>query len=150
MSNVIIIGSGPAGISAALYTARAGVETLVIGGGAGALAKADKIENYYGFAEPVAAKDLLAAGIAQAKHAGAEVLEDEVVGIGFGTKLTVSTRSREYEADYVVLATGASRSTPPIPGLRELEGHGVLRRLRRLLLPGEGCGGAGQRRIRHA
>ena len=125
MSNVIIIGSGPAGISAALYTARAGVETLVIGGGAGALAKADKIENYYGFAEPVAAKDLLAAGIAQAKHAGAEVLEDEVVGIGFGTKLTVSTQSREYEADYVVLATGASRSTPPIPGLRELEGHGV-------------------------
>ena len=82
-----------AGISAALYTARAGVETLVIGGGAGALAKADKIENYYGFAEPVAAKDLLAAGIAQAKHAGAEVLEDEVVGIGFGTKLTVSTRA---------------------------------------------------------
>ena len=107
MSNVIIIGSGPAGISAALYTARAGVETLVIGGGAGALAKADKIENYYGFAEPVAAKDLLAAGIAQAKHAGAEVIEDEVVGIGFGSKLLVSTRSREYEADYVVLATGA-------------------------------------------
>ena len=97
----------------------------MIGGGAGALAKADKIENYYGFAEPVAAKDLLAAGIAQAKHAGAEVLEDEVVGIGFGSKLPVSTRSREYEADYVVLATGASRSTPPIPGLRELEGHGV-------------------------
>ena len=125
MSNVIIIGSGPAGISAALYTARAGVETLVIGGGAGALAKADRIENYYGFAEPVAAKDLLAAGIAQARHAGAEVLEDEVVGIGFGTKLTVSTQSQEYEADYVVLATGASRSTPPIPGLRELEGHGV-------------------------
>ena len=125
MSNVIIIGNGPAGVSASLYTARAGVDTTIIGSGLGALGKAEKIENYYGFAEPVDAKDLVAAGIAQAKHAGVQYIEDEVVGIGFGSKLTVSTKTNSYEADYVVLATGASRSTPPIPGLRELEGHGV-------------------------
>ena len=125
MSNVIIIGNGPAGISASLYTARAGVETTVIGSGLGALGKAEKIENYYGFAEPVDAKELVAAGIAQAKRAGVEYIEDEVVGIGFGQKLMVSTKTNSYEADYVILSTGASRSTPPIPGLRELEGHGV-------------------------
>ena len=67
MSNVIIIGNGPAGVSASLYTARAGVETTIIGSGLGALGKAEKIENYYGFAEPVDAKELVAAGIAQAK-----------------------------------------------------------------------------------
>ena len=125
MSNVIIIGNGPAGVSASLYTARAGVETTIIGSGLGALGKAEKIENYYGFAEPVDAKELVAAGIAQAKRAGVSYIEDEVVGIGFGQKLMVSTKTASYEADYVVLSTGASRSTPPIPGLRELEGHGV-------------------------
>ena len=125
MSNVIIIGNGPAGVSASLYTARAGVETTIIGSGLGALGKAEKIENYYGFAEPVDAKELVAAGIAQAKRAGVNYIEDEVVGIGFGQKLIVSTKANSYEADYVVLSTGASRSTPPIPGLRELEGHGV-------------------------
>ena len=125
MSNVIIIGNGPAGVSASLYTARAGVETTIIGSGLGALGKAEKIENYYGFAEPVDAKELVAAGIAQAKRAGVNYIEDEVVGIGFGQKLMVSTKTNSYEADYVVLSTGASRSTPPIPGLRELEGHGV-------------------------
>ena len=125
MSTVIIIGNGPAGVSASLYTARAGVETTIIGSGLGALGKAEKIENYYGFAEPVDAKELVAAGIAQAKRAGVNYIEDEVVGIGFGQKLMVSTKTNSYEADYVVLSTGASRSTPPIPGLRELEGHGV-------------------------
>ena len=70
MSNVIIIGNGPAGVSASLYTARAGVETTIIGSGLGALGKAEKIENYYGFAEPVDAKELVAAGIAQAKRCG--------------------------------------------------------------------------------
>ena len=125
MSNVIIIGNGPAGVSASLYTARAGVETTIIGSGLGALGKAEKIENYYGFAEPVDAKELVAAGLAQAKRAGVNYIEDEVVGIGFGQKLMVSTKTNSYEADYVVLSTGASRSTPPIPGLRELEGHGV-------------------------
>lgn len=101
------------------------METTIIGSGLGALGKAEKIENYYGFAEPVDAKELVAAGIAQAKRAGVNYIEDEVVGIGFGQKLMVSTKTNSYEADYVVLSTGASRSTPPIPGLRELEGHGV-------------------------
>ena len=56
MSDVIIIGAGPAGISAALYTIRRGLETTVITAGDSALAKAEKIENYYGFAEPISGK----------------------------------------------------------------------------------------------
>ena len=55
MPSIIIIGSGPAGISAALYAVRAGVDTTVLTKGPGALDRAEKIENYYGFAEPVTA-----------------------------------------------------------------------------------------------
>ena len=58
MPNIVIIGSGPAGVSAALYTARAGVETTVLTKGPGALDRAAHIQNYYGFAEPIAGAEL--------------------------------------------------------------------------------------------
>ena len=58
MSKVVIVGSGPAGVSAALYTARAGVETTVLTKGPGTLERAERIENYYGFAEPVTGAEL--------------------------------------------------------------------------------------------
>ena len=63
MANIIIIGSGPAGISAALYTKRAGIDTTIITKGSGSLLKAESIENYYGFAEPVTGEELEKAGI---------------------------------------------------------------------------------------
>ena len=62
MGRVIIIGTGPAGVSAALYTARAGVDTIMIGSGDSALNKTDEIENYYGFPEPVSGLELLERG----------------------------------------------------------------------------------------
>ncbi len=125
MANVIIIGNGPAGISAALYTTRAGINTKVIGKDHGALGKASEIENYYGFSEPISGKDLISEGIEGARRLGAEIISDEVLGITYGNKLTVITNSGEYEADSVVLATGTSRTTPKIKGLKEYEGHGV-------------------------
>ncbi|MCL1981724.1 MAG: NAD(P)/FAD-dependent oxidoreductase [Clostridiales bacterium] len=125
MGNVIIIGSGPAGISAALYTARAGIRTTVIGKGAGALEKAEKIENYYGFPEPVPGRELIENGIAQARRVGAEILAEEAVGLGYTDKLTVKTTSGEYSADCVIIATGSSRKAPKIKGLLEYEGSGV-------------------------
>ena len=58
MSNIVIIGSGPAGVSAALYAARAGVQTTVLTKGPGALDRAELIQNYYGFAEPITGAEL--------------------------------------------------------------------------------------------
>ena len=103
MPSIIIIGSGPAGISAALYAVRAGVDTTVLTKGPGALDRAEKIENYYGFAEPVSGAELERRSIENAKRLGVRFVTAEAVG----------------------LTTGASRAVPRIPGLAGLEGHGV-------------------------
>ena len=125
MANIVIIGSGPAGVSAALYTARAGVETTVLTRGPGALDRAEKIENYYGFAEPVSGAELERRGVAGAEALGVRVVHTEAVGLTYTDRLTVETLDGDYPADAVILATGASRAAPHIPGLTGLEGHGV-------------------------
>ncbi|HKM00708.1 MAG TPA: FAD-dependent oxidoreductase [Sedimentibacter sp.] len=125
MANVIIIGNGPAGVSTALYTTRAGINTMIIGKDHGALGKASEIENYYGFSQPISGKDLISEGMEGARRLGAEIVSDEVLGVSYGDKLTVITERGEYEADSVVLATGTSRMTSKIKGLKEYEGHGV-------------------------
>ena len=81
MTDIFIIGNGPAGISAAIYAVRAGLSVKVAGKDAGALGKTDKIENYYGFPEPVTGKELHGRGISQAKRLGAEISECEVFDI---------------------------------------------------------------------
>lgn len=125
MSNVIIIGNGPAGISAALYTTRAGIKTTVIGKDNGALNKAKEIENYYGFEQPVSGTELVARGIAQAKRLGAEIINAEVVGITYADNFVIRTQTSELNADSIIIATGSSRSAPPIKGLKDFEGKGI-------------------------
>ena len=125
MSNVVIVGSGPAGVSAALYTARAGIATTVLSRGSGALARAEGIQNYYGFAEAIPGAELERQGIEGAKAVGVKFVETEAVGLTFTDKLTVETLAGDYSADAVILATGVSRAAPPLPGLKNLEGHGV-------------------------
>lgn len=125
MPNIIIIGSGPAGVSAALYAVRAGVDTTVLTKGPGALDRAEKIENYYGFAEPISGPELERRSIANAKRLGVQFVTTEAVGLTYTDKLTVETLAGDYPADAVILATGASRAVPRIPGLTGLEGHGV-------------------------
>ena len=125
MPTVVIIGKGPAGISAALYTSRANVNTIVIGKDEGALARASKIENYYGFEKPIDGRQLVRQGIAQAINTGAQVIDDEVVCIAYDEKFVVKTKDGQYEADAVLIATGTSRTTPRIKGIRELEGIGI-------------------------
>lgn len=125
MANVVIIGSGPAGVSAALYTARAGVDTTVLTKGPGALARSEGIENYYGVPGNITGAELERRGIEGAKEVGVKFVEAEAVGLTFTDKLTVETLNGDYPADAVILATGASRTAPPVPGLAALEGHGV-------------------------
>ena len=125
MENIVIIGAGPAGISAALYAARGNMNPLVINNGIGALEKAEKIENYYGLEQPLSGKELYERGIAQAKALGVRILDAEVLGIsGFDT-FTVKTIAGDFDTVSVILATGGKRSAPKIPGLKEFEGRGV-------------------------
>ena len=124
MENIIIIGGGPAGISAALYAARSGRDPLVIEHGAGGLKKAEKIENYYG-GGTLSGQELYDRGIDQAKTLGIRIFTAQVVGVeGFDT-FTVHTDQGDFDAKAVILATGTSRKAPVIPGLKELEGRGV-------------------------
>ena len=125
MPSIIIVGSGPAGISAALYAVRAGVDTTVLTKGPGALDRAEKIENYYGFAQPVSGAELERRSMENARRLGVQFVTAEAVGLTYTDKLTVETVDKNYPADAVILATGASRATPRIPGLAGLEGHGV-------------------------
>ena len=125
MENIVIIGAGPAGISAALYAARGNLNPLVINNGIGALEKAAKIENYYGLEQPVSGRELYERGLAQAEALGVRIIEAEVLGIsGFDT-FTVKTTAGDFDTVSVILATGGKRTAPKIPGLREFEGRGV-------------------------
>ena len=125
MPKIIIIGSGPAGVSAALYAVRAGADTTVLTNGVGALDRAEKIENYYGFAQPVSGVELERRSIENAKRLGVQFVAAEAVGLTYTDKLTVETLDGDYPADAVILAMGASRAAPRIPGFAGLEGHGV-------------------------
>ena len=125
MENIVIIGAGAAGISAALYAARGNMNPLVINNGIGALEKAEKIENYYGLEQPLSGKELYERGISQAEALGVRILDAEVLGIsGFDT-FTVKTTAGDFDTVSVILATGGKRSAPKIPGLKEFEGRGV-------------------------
>lgn len=125
MYDVIIIGKGPAGISAALYTTRAKLNTLVIGKGYSEVAKAEKIENYYGFPEPISGRELLDNGIKQATRLGAVIIEDEVISLGKNAHYKVSTSKESYEASAVLLATGQVWKKTRIENLSHFEGRGV-------------------------
>ncbi len=124
MYDVIIIGSGPAGISAGLYTKRAGLKTLIISKGVGTLEKAEKIENYYGFLSQ-GGVELQKVGENQAENLGIEIKREEVMNISYNENFIVETLNFEYEAKIVVIATGNSRKKSNIKGLKEFEGRGV-------------------------
>ena len=125
MYDVIVIGSGPAGISAAIYAKRRKLSVLVLSKGNGALSKTDKIENYYGFPEPISGEKLYKNGIRQAKNLGIEIIEDEVVSLQFIENFEIETVNSHYQSKAVILATGTNRAIPNIKGIREFEGKGV-------------------------
>ncbi len=127
MYDVIIIGAGPAGISAGLYTIRANLKVLILYKDQSALEKTDRIENYYGFEKGISGQDLYEAGIKQAKNLGVEVKKEEVTNIQFGenNQYTVMTENQNYDTKTVIFATGNKKNIPKIKGIKEFEGKGI-------------------------
>ena len=125
MRDAIVIGAGPAGISASLYIKRAGHDVLVLYKDNGALEKATKIENYY--ALPATGKQIAMQGIKQAQDLEIEIRKEEVVEIEYHyeQKFFNVKADKQYQTKTVVLATGNNRKTLNIEGIKELEGKGI-------------------------
>ncbi len=126
---VIVIGSGPAGLTAALYTARASLDPLVIAGNelGGQVSITTEVENYPGFPAGTTGPELVELMRKQAEKFGAREVIDEVVAVDFtkGSPFTIKTHSEEYEAEAVIVATGASPRRLGVPGEEEFIGRGV-------------------------
>ena len=127
--DVIIIGSGPAGYTAAVYTARAGLEPLVFEGSVtagGALMQTTEVENFPGFPDAVLGPDLMASMRKQAERFGAELITDDVTSVDLlATPKVVRSGDLEYRARAVIIATGSRYRELGVPGEKELAGHGV-------------------------
>jgi thioredoxin reductase (NADPH) len=127
--DVIIIGSGPAGLTASIYTARAGLKTLLLERGrlGGQAWDTHLIENYPGFPEGISGATLMERFIEQAKRFGAEIREGEaVVSVMLeGDEKMVMTRRNSYMALAVIVATGIDRKKLSIPGEQKFRGMGV-------------------------
>ena len=126
--NVIIVGSGPAGYTAALYTARADLAPLVFEGSqyGGALMNTTDVENYPGFPDGIMGPNLMHQIRAQSERFGAELVSDDVLEADLtGAVKTVRTHTASYTADAVILAMGSAYRKLGIPREDELSGHGV-------------------------
>jgi thioredoxin reductase (NADPH) len=127
---VIIIGSGPAGFTAGIYTARAGLKPLLIASSVeigGELMKTTEVENFPGFPEGLQGPELMAHFQAQAERFGTEVMYEDVVEVELkgDVKIVKTGNGQSYEAKTVILATGAAYRELGLPREKELSGHGV-------------------------
>lgn len=126
MFDVIIIGAGPAGISASLYTKRANKNTLVINSKKSTLEEVKRIENYYGFESGIEGKELYKIGIKQAENLGVSVKEEEVLNVRLKDEIFEVTTDKEiYTSKTVIIAVGNKKNKLKIKGIKELEGKGV-------------------------
>jgi thioredoxin reductase (NADPH) len=126
--NVIVIGGGPAGYTAALYTARANLNPLVIEGfnWGGQLMITSDVENYPGYADGVLGPTMMQDFRRQAERFGAEFLTDDVTGVDFSERpFRVHVGDDEYLADSVIVATGASARQLGLESEARLQGRGV-------------------------
>lgn len=126
MYDVVIVGGGPAGLTAGIYAARARLETAILerlmpGGQA---AVTDYIENYPGYPEGVAGHELVARMQEQAEKFGCQIRSDEVEAVDLG-KRTVITGSESYPWKALIIATGADPRTLDVPGCAALKGRGI-------------------------
>lgn len=125
--NVVIVGSGPAGLTAALYTARANLQPLIIEGieAGGQLMMTTLVENFPGHREGILGPDLMGEMRAQAEKFGAQVIQGNVEKVDLcSTPFKIKTGDAEYTAKTVIIATGASARLLGLPSERALMGHG--------------------------
>ena len=126
MYDTIIIGAGPAGITAGIYAKRGNLETLIIHNCESALQKATKIENYYGFIDGITGDKLYYNGIRQAEKLGIDVKNEEVLKIEFcADSFKVITNVKTHLTKSIILATGTKKNAPKIKGIKEFEGKGI-------------------------
>ncbi len=147
MYDVIIIGGGPAGVTVGIYIKRAGFNVLILTNENSSLQKTEKIENYYGFENPISGKDLYENGIKQAERLGINIIKKEAISIKYSetydTEETPQSsndsqntpnfeivtanqgKDEKYEARYVIFATGINRISEKIKGIERFEGKGV-------------------------
>jgi thioredoxin reductase (NADPH) len=126
--NVVIVGSGPAGLTAAIYAARANLAPLVVAGSqpGGQLTLTSEVENYPGFAEPILGPALMDVMRRQAERVGAEFFDDDVVGVELAARpFDVKTTERTWQARTLIVATGASARLLGLPSERRLLGRGL-------------------------
>jgi thioredoxin reductase (NADPH) len=127
--NVIIIGSGPSGYTAALYAARAELKPLVFEGSVtagGALMQTTEVENFPGFPDAIMGPELMDSMRKQAERFGAELLSDDVTEVDLAADpKVVKTDSETYYAKTVIIATGSRYKELGVPGEKKLGGHGV-------------------------
>lgn len=126
--DVVIIGSGPAGLAAGLYSARAKMSTLILEKekAGGQIVTTDEVANYPGSIQDATGPSLIARMVEQAESFGAERKKDEIVDVALEGKIKVLTGEKEvYKAKTVIIATGASPRYLGVPGERELTGKGV-------------------------
>ena len=127
MYDVVIVGAGPAGISAGLYIKRANLNVLILYKDKSALEKTESIQNYYGFQNGISGKELYVSGINQAKNLNIDVKNEEVINIKIteNSNYTIETENENYYSKSVIIATGNKKNTPKIEGIEKFEGKGV-------------------------
>ncbi|HXS14958.1 MAG TPA: FAD-dependent oxidoreductase, partial [Candidatus Saccharimonadales bacterium] len=131
MYDVIIVGSGPSGLTAAIYTTRASLKTVVISGvkWGGQLQLTTEVENFPGFPEGIQGPELMMAMRKQAERFGTVFVDDDMAPTDFSTMsggpFIISAGGKEYQGKVLLIATGADAKQLGAPGEKELTGHGI-------------------------